>query len=184
MNNTITYRKIILIGCIVSILLGVFLHFAYDLSKQNTLVGILAPVNESVWEHLKLIFIPFTIFGIAFYFYSKKKFSNILLVTLFGNVVAMFVVVTLSTLGTMLFGSDNMVYNIISYILSMIVAFAIFYLGVYNIEFLEDTKDSNALGVCALTLMFAIFALSTFSPVKLGITQDPITKTYGIHKHV
>ena len=71
MDNTITYKKIIIIACIVSILLGVFLHFAYDISGQNAIVGIFAPVNESVWEHLKLILIPFTLFSIAFYFYSK-----------------------------------------------------------------------------------------------------------------
>jgi len=184
MDNTITYKKIIAIACIVSILLGVFLHFAYDLSGDNVIVGIFTPVNESVWEHLKLIFVPLTIFGIAFYFYTKRKFSNILLVTLFCNIVAMFVVVTLSYIGNLIFGTDNMIYNIISYILSMIVAYCIFYLGIYNTEFLEDTKDSTTLGICALTLLFAVFALTTFSPIKLDITRDPVTKTYGINKQV
>ena len=182
MDNTITYKKIIVIACIAAILLGVFLHFAYDISGNNALVGIFTPVNESVWEHLKLIFIPFTLFGIVFYFYTKKKFSNMLLVTLFGNIVGMFVIVTLSYLGNAIFGPDNMVYNIISYILAMIVAFTVFYLGIYNPEFFEDTKDSTVIGVCALTLLFAVFAFNTFSPIRLDMMRDPTTKTYGIHK--
>lgn len=184
MDNTITYKKIIIVACVVSILLGVFLHFAYDLSGKNSIVGIIAPVNESVWEHLKLIFVPLTIFGIFFYFYTQRKFSNILLVTLFSNIVGMFTVVTLSYLGLEIFGKDNMVYNIISYVVSMIIAFIIFYFGVYNTEFIEDTKESTVLGACALTLLFAVFALNTFSPIKLDITRDPVTKTYGIDKHV
>lgn len=184
MDNTISYKKIIVIGCIVAILIGVLLHFAFDFLGRNMIVGIFTPVNESVWEHLKLIFVPFTLFSIAFYFYSKKKFSNMLLVTLFANIVGMFSVVTLSYLGTLIFGTENMVYNIISYILGMIATFSIFYLGIYNEDFIEDTKDSTAIGVCALTLMFAIFALNTFSPIKLDITQDPTTKTYGIDKRV
>lgn len=184
MDNTITYKRIIVITAIAAILFGVFLHFAYDLSGGNAIVGIFAPVNESVWEHLKLIFVPFTISGIAFYFYTKKKFSNMLLVTLFGNVVGMFVVVTLYYLGTAIFGTNSMAYNIISYILGMVSSYFILYFGIYVPEFAEDTKDSTALGVCALTLLFTIFALNTFSPIKLDITRDPTTQTYGIHKLV
>lgn len=37
---------------------GAALHFLYDL-WPNALTAILAPVNESVWEHLKLLFWPF-----------------------------------------------------------------------------------------------------------------------------
>ena len=184
MDNTITYKKIIVIACIASILFGVFLHFAYELSNENRLVGIFTPVNESVWEHLKLVFIPFTLFSIGFYFYTKKKFSNMLLATLFGNIVGMFVIVTLSYLGTAIFGTDNMIYNIISYIIGMIAAFSILYFAVYNDAFIYDTKGSTALGICTLTLMFALFAINTFSPIKLDITRDPTTKTYGIDKHV
>lgn len=36
---------------------GAGLHFVYDL-WPSPLVGVLAPVNESVWEHLKLLFWP------------------------------------------------------------------------------------------------------------------------------
>ena len=184
MFNTITYKKIITIACIISILLGVFLHFAYDLSSDNTVVALFAPVNESVWEHLKLIFIPFTLFSIIFYFYTKQKFSNILLVTLLGNIAGMFIVTILYYLGTKIFSSDNMIYNIIIYAIGMIVAYLVIYLGIYNIVFLEETKNSSIIGACALALLFTVFVVNTFSPIKINITQDPITKTYGIHKIV
>ena len=184
MDNTVTYKKIIVIACIVSILLGVFLHFVYDLSGNNVIVGMFAPVNESVWEHLKLILIPFSIFGITFYFYTKQKFSNIFLITLLGNVVGMFVVTTLYYLGTKIFAEENMIYNIIVFIIGMISSYFIFYLGIYNKDFHEETKDSTLLGICSLALLFTIFLTSTFSPIKINLTQDPITKTYGIQKKV
>ena len=184
MDNTITYKKIIIIACIASILLGILFHFAYELSGDNTIVGIFTPVNESVWEHLKLILIPFTVFSIGFYFYTKQKFSNIFLTTLFGNIVGMFVVTTLYYLGTMLFSKDNMVYNIIIYAIGMMSSYFILYLGIYSDEFLEETKDSNLVGACVLTLLFAVFVMNTFFPIKLDLTRDPINKTYGIHKIV
>ena len=43
---------------------GAALHFLYDL-WPNALTAILAPVNESVWEHLKLLFWPFLAAGFA-----------------------------------------------------------------------------------------------------------------------
>ena len=43
---------------------GAALHFLYDL-WPNALTAILAPVNESVWEHLKLLYWPFL--AAAFY---------------------------------------------------------------------------------------------------------------------
>lgn len=184
MDNTVTYKKIIIIACIVSILLGVLLHFAYDISGNNMIVGLFAPVNESIWEHLKLILIPFTTFSIGFYFYTKKRFSNMFLTTLFGNIVGMFVIVLLYYLASSIFGEPSMIYNIIIFILGLIAAYSILYFGIYNEDFIEETKDSTAIGICSLTLLITIFVLSTFSPIKLGITRDPVTKTYGIHKTV
>lgn len=40
------------------VFLGVTLFFAYSLSGSNLIVGLFAPVNNSVWETLKLIFFP------------------------------------------------------------------------------------------------------------------------------
>lgn len=184
MNNTVPYKKIILIGCLISVVLGIFLHFAYDLSGNNMLVGLFTPINESVWEHLKLILVPFTLFSITFYFYTKQRFSNMFLVTLFGNIVGMFVIVLLYYLGISIFKEDNVVYNTLIFAVGMISSYLILYLGIYNKEFIDETKNSTTLGICSLTLLITLFILNTFSPIKLDITRDPISKTYGIEQIV
>ncbi|MCQ5120584.1 DUF6512 family protein, partial [Coprococcus eutactus] len=38
--------------------LGVLIHFTYDRSGVNPAIGLFSAVNESSWEHLKLIFFP------------------------------------------------------------------------------------------------------------------------------
>ena len=35
--------------------LGVLLHFTYEWSGDNAVVGLFSAVNESTWEHLKLL---------------------------------------------------------------------------------------------------------------------------------
>jgi hypothetical protein len=66
----------------------------------------------------------------------------------------------------------------------MVSSYFILYLGIYNDEFFKETQDSNLIGACALTLLFAIFIMNTFFPIKLDLTRDPMSKTYGIHKVV
>lgn len=50
-------KKAFCIAAVVAAVAGSALHFFYDIFP-NPLVAIFAPVNESVWEHLKLLFYP------------------------------------------------------------------------------------------------------------------------------
>lgn len=42
--------------------LGVLLHFLYEWSGGNTLAAAFSAVNESTWEHMKLLFFPMFVF--------------------------------------------------------------------------------------------------------------------------
>ena len=60
-------RKILnyqIISAIFAIILGTILHFTYDWSGNNAFVGALSSINESTWEHLKLVFYPMLITSI------------------------------------------------------------------------------------------------------------------------
>lgn len=52
------YKKITGLGILWTFVLGTLSHFFYQWSHENMLVGLFSPVNESVWEHLKLLFFP------------------------------------------------------------------------------------------------------------------------------
>ena len=54
-------------------ILGVRFHFAYDFLGQKWFWGLVFPVNESIWEHLKLIFFPALLWWlIEWVFYETK----------------------------------------------------------------------------------------------------------------
>lgn len=53
-------KKPLLWAFVLSSLAGTAMHFAYDL-LPIPLVGLLAPISESVWEHLKLLYWPFLV---------------------------------------------------------------------------------------------------------------------------
>ena len=50
--------KRLLVAFILTTLAGVALHFLYDFFP-NPVFALISPVNESIWEHLKLIYWPY-----------------------------------------------------------------------------------------------------------------------------
>ena len=59
-------RIVCAVGGLFCCLVGSGSHFVFDLTGGELLAGIFFPVNESVWEHLKLVFFPsFIYFAVA-----------------------------------------------------------------------------------------------------------------------
>lgn len=57
------------------IVLGTLNHFLYKLSGQSTFVALFCPVNESIWEHLKLLFFPYLFVSIYEYIHRRPAFT-------------------------------------------------------------------------------------------------------------
>lgn len=55
-------RKNLILGFVLCSILGTGLHFLHDLIP-NSLTALVAPVNESIWEHVKIILYPYLIGG-------------------------------------------------------------------------------------------------------------------------
>lgn len=55
--------KTLLIAAAVTIASGIGLHFLFD-AWPSILTEFIAPVNESLWEHIKLIFWPYLVAGL------------------------------------------------------------------------------------------------------------------------
>ena len=86
-----TNKKIInweIASTLFVIFFGSFLHFIYQISNNSEFVALFAPVNESVWEHLKLGFWALFIFMILEYFFINKLVHNFFLAKFLG-IIAM-----------------------------------------------------------------------------------------------
>lgn len=68
------YKKITGLGILWTLVLGTLSHFFYQWSQENMLVGLFSPVNESVWEHLKLLFFP----ALAYMFIEQKAMGKVM----------------------------------------------------------------------------------------------------------
>lgn len=52
------------LGFLLTALAGTFLHFLYGLTGKTLWTGLFSSINESVWEHMKLVFFPLTAYFI------------------------------------------------------------------------------------------------------------------------
>ena len=58
-------RRWEIVGFIATGLFGTLLHFVYEWSGGNRVIAVFSAVNESTWEHMKLLFIPFLVFTVV-----------------------------------------------------------------------------------------------------------------------
>ena len=66
-------RAEIIINTLILGGMACLLHYVYDISGRRLFVGLLNPVNESVWEHLKLMFFPFLLWWLIIYYLKNEK---------------------------------------------------------------------------------------------------------------
>ena len=71
MKQSISYWQ--MAGFLFTSILGTFLHFLFELSGRSVIAAIFSAVNESIWEHMKLIYYPMLTNG---FIYCRKDCSN------------------------------------------------------------------------------------------------------------
>lgn len=153
-------------------ILGVLLHFTYEWSGDNPAVGLFSAVNESTWEHLKLIFFPMLLLTIIEFLWANIKNKplpeNYLPARTVGILSGMaFIVVGFYTLNGVL-GRNYEFLNI-----------ALYFVGVVYALRTENRLESKQMCIndyVAMTIL-AIFSVAFFAftnyPPELGVFADP-----------
>ena len=165
-----------IIATIVCIALGVVLHFTYDWSNQNTIVGIFSAVNESTWEHLKLIYYPTILMAIIGYFIIGKRTTNYWTAQTVGIITAMAFTIIFFYTYTGIIGRNFAWLNIATFIVAVILG------GLVTYKILLSRKNYNAeiISIIFLIILFLSFVLYTFNPPQIQLFKDPINKSYEI----
>ncbi|HBW12980.1 MAG TPA: hypothetical protein DEF30_04020 [Proteiniclasticum sp.] len=66
-------RSYHILGIFVIVMIAGPLHFAYEWSGENFFVSLIAPVNESIWEHLKMVYWPTVLWWTGGYLVYKER---------------------------------------------------------------------------------------------------------------
>lgn len=166
------------IGTIFIIVVGSLSHFIYKWSKKNKIIGYFVAVNESTWEHIKLVILP-TFLWIIVEYHWYFDVSGYWISRFIGLDVMMVLIPILFYGYKKISKKNNFVVNILIFILSIISGQMLFSLLIKcNI----DNQLLNHVGIIGLVIIFLIYMMRTYVPKKNFIFKDPITKKYGIDR--
>ena len=166
-------KKWQIFASIFCLILGTILHFTYEWFNYNVIVGLFSTINESVWEHLKLLFFPMlflTLFEL--FFFRDRLPKNFLQVRTCGIFLGMglIVVVFYTLLGVI--GTSIDFLNIALFFVAVFFALWSENKQYRNSESKKETSSTAFSILLIFTLLFFVF---TFLPPDIGLFWE-ITK--------
>lgn len=156
-------------------LLSAILHFGYDVFP-NSVTALFFPVNESIWEHNKIIFGAFFLWMVIDTILFKKKWR--ITANIISAISCSFLVMSIFSFVffILLNKQDNMIITFIIYFICIVLA--------QFVNFFLQEKDKvgkyNTIGIILWILILSLNAYLTFYPLKTGLFYDYENNGYGI----
>lgn len=135
------------------------------------MVGVFAPVNESVFEHLKLVFWPAILYFFVLYLIKKSAPENGIVSLLMGIIAGMLTTVVLFYTYNGATGKNIDFINIIIYFIAIAVLIIVRNLFIKN-NFL-NSKKAKWLAVLGFIIIAVLLAVFTFYPPNIPLFVSP-----------
>lgn len=174
-------EKWLIAGIPIIFIAGSFMHFLYELSGKNKLIGLIAPVNESVWEHTKMVVLPIILFWTVIYFICGKKYridkDKCFTGALASLLAAIIAIPLLFYFYTEAFGIESVIIDIIILFLAILIG---------QLAGIHIYRNSAGIAwyipVILMILIVILYMFLTYYPIKIPIFLDSQTGRYGIGK--
>ena len=166
-----------LMGFAVTSLGGTLLHFLYEWTGKAVFIAPFSGVNESTWEHMKLLFWPTFIFAIVQSFFFKDR-DDFWCVKLKGILLGLVLIPVLFYTYNGVIGQSPDWINIAIFFLSAAIAY------IYETrQFINGRTicKNPKLAIGTLSVIALLFIVFTFATPEIGIFKDPTTGMYGVY---
>ena len=156
-------------GFIFTAVFGTLSHFFYGWSNENPLIGLISPVNESTWEHMKLVFFPVLLWSLLLPPHLSDAFPSLRPALLFGGLLGTLTVPVLFYTYSGILGRTVTWIDILIFFISVFLTFFCAW------KFQSSSKIyKKRTAIYFLTVLFLIlFFLFTFLPPDIGLFAEP-----------
>ena len=155
---------------------GTLLHFLYEWTNKSVLVAPFSGVNESTWEHMKLLYFPLFVFALI---QSRffKDYKNFWCIKLIGTSLGLVLIPVLFYTYNGAFGHSPDALNILLFFVSAAATFII-----EACLFKKNTLKCKYplvpfIIMCVIGIAFVFF---TFITPQIPLFEDPLSGTFGI----
>ena len=163
-------------GAVFVLVVGTLTHFLYEWTGNNFVVGLFTPVNESVWEHMKLVFFPTLLCSFLLITKFGKEYPCMTSACCFGILLGACLVPALYYIYTGITGRDILILDLAVFAVSVIAAFVSIYRFAQSCR-VQAWTPVLFLAVCAGIVCFLLFS---YHPPKAAIfapPSDPVRHT-------
>jgi len=165
-----------LIGTVVIFLLGSGFHFLFQSLGNNPVAGVFFPVNESVFEHLKLTLWPTLLWAVFSYGFIKSSVNNFITAKACAVLVMPLLTVALFYAYTS-FIEDNVIADILIFLVAVASGQYVNYLFLKSSQL---PKWLSGVSACMILVLAIIYTIFTFFPPYTSFFMDSNTGNYGI----
>ncbi|UCB46064.1 MAG: hypothetical protein JSV25_01180 [Spirochaetota bacterium] len=155
---------------------GTVLHFMYAWTNYSPVIGLFAPVNESVWEHFKLGFWSLILISLIEYPFIKQQINNFFLAKLVGVISLELVIVIFFYTQIAIRGESSLAIDIGSYVAGAVVCQLV---AMQIMKKSQNRIAANTLGIAGLILIAVVFMVFTYRTPRVSIFKDENTGEYG-----
>lgn len=164
-----------ILAILFTLIVGTLLHFTYEWSGNNQIVGTFSAINESTWEHLKLIFFPMLVFAIFEGTRVYNETNNYIEAKTIAIVFGMLFITVFFYTYTGIIGTNFAVLDIGSFVIATILSEFISYKIMKKESFsIRKTRIISVIILILITIMFVFF---TFNPPNINYFRDPVQMT-------
>ena len=180
-NERVSYRTKQLIsiaaGAVVMFGVACALHFVWDWTGNFLPTAIFAAVNESVWEHVKILSWSFLLWSVAEYYILRPDWKRFVTARTVGLVTVMLLTICFFYVYSGVLGRSVVWVDISSAAVWLLVG------ELVSIRALNSPYESEYfyfICVALLTLILVMLLCFTVSAPHIGLFRDPITGLYGL----
>ncbi len=170
-----------LLGISFVILVGIGLHFAFAWSGYWKPMALVAPVNESVWEHFKLAFWPALLWAFlenamrelnTRAFWPAKGYALLVIPILIAAIFYGY---------TAVLGQNIVALDIATFVIAVVAT------QLASAQLLKAdirTRRGRSIGISLLLCQIAVYSTFTYYPPPVGLFEDGRKGTRGIPPNV
>ncbi len=174
-------KRIMIVAVIVEVVLSFPIHFAYGWFP-NVITSVWAPVNESIWEHMKILYTACLVGGILEFWLIKRKG-----ILVNNGCLA----VAVGTFGSVIIylGIYLPIYKVIGEVLWVSILLMIVVYGIVELIKGWVYKRRNLKGLCGISsglivMGYLIFLNWTYHPLYNDLFYDTLNGKYGINEYI
>jgi len=171
------HRKLTYLGIAFIFLAGSAWHFLFEWLGYWRPIAWLAPVNESVWEHLKMTFWPGMLWAGLEARLLRQKPSAFWLAKACGLLLMPAIIAGVFYSYTAILGRFYLPIDILSFFLAIVAGQLLSYRLATR---LEGGQRAQGLGLAIIALMALAFVVFTYAPPHIFLFKDGPTQGYGI----